>query len=88
MSVGALAHGRIEFHHEPVVNRRSGHMGVHEHEVCLQPRQVGTFRLPQRITGAMVQRLHSAVSHLLDDDEIIIDCDHQIGWGTPLTAGD
>ena len=75
VGAGASVPGRLEFHREPVVHRRSRSMGVHERVVRLQPRQVGTFRSPQRLADAMVHGLCGALSDLLDDDKAIDDRD-------------
>ena len=75
MDAGASAPGRLEFHHEPVMDRRSRRMLVHERVFWLQPRQIGTFRPPQLFADAMVHGLRRALSDLLDDDGTINDCD-------------
>ena len=72
----ASAPDRLEFRQEPVMDRRSQRMGVHEGVFRLQPRQVGTFRPPQQLADAMVHGLRHALSDLLDDDTTIDDCNH------------
>ena len=71
MGSGASARGRLEFHREPVVDRRSRRMGVHERVFRLQPKQIGTFHPPQRLASALVDGLRGALSELLGDDETI-----------------
>ena len=51
---GALARGELEFHPDPIVDRRNRRMGVHERIFRLHPQQVGTFRPPQRQADALV----------------------------------
>ena len=72
---GSSVLGRLEFRREHVEDGRSRRMGVHERVFRLQPRQIGTFRPPQRLANAMVHGLRRALSDLLDDDEAIDDHD-------------
>ena len=70
MGSGASVPGRLEFRRDPVVDRRSQRMGVHERVFRLQPRQIGTFRPPQILADAMVHALRGALSDLLAEETI------------------
>ena len=70
MGAGASAPGQLEFQCQPVVDRCSQRMGVHERVFRLHLRQVGTFRPPQQLADATVHGLCHALSDLLDDEVI------------------
>ena len=70
VGAGASTPGRLEFQRQPIVDRRSRRMGVHERVFRLQPRQIGTFRPPQQLSDAMVHGLRGAMSDLLEDEVI------------------
>ena len=69
------APGRLEFHREPVVDRRSQRFGIRERVFRLQPRQIGTFRAPQHLADAIVHGIRRTLTDLLADDETIDDRD-------------
>ena len=68
--IGGAAPGRFVFQRQPVVERRSVRMGVHERVFQLRPRQIGALIPRQRLADALVQGLRSALDDLINDEDI------------------
>ena len=58
------------FQRQPVVERRSVHLGLRERAFQLRPRQIGAFIPRQRLADALVQGLRAALDDLINDDDI------------------
>ena len=62
--------GRIEFTLEPVVERQSKRMGVHERVFETRVQQIGPILQGQNLTHALIHGLRRALERLLDNPDI------------------
>ena len=69
-SVGQVGGGHFYFQLDPVVERRSHVMGVHERIFQAHLEQPRALAPHQRIDHALAQALRGAVDRLMDDPEI------------------